>query len=280
MSLVVRTSEPPFARPREFLHTAWFDLRRSRVLALQLAKRDIRSQYRQTLFGAAVVVLPPLAMTAVGLGFRRAGILSVDSQAIPYGLFVFLGVILWTTFLDALNAPIQGLLAEQRLLARMGSPPEAIILGKLGHVFFNLSIRMVLLAGAMAWYRAGVPATILIAPFGILGLIALGTTIGLLLAPLNLVYRDVSRVLLTLTTFWLFVSPVFFPAPEQGALGTIMRLNPVTPLLSGARALALTGDVGDPVRGVAVAVGTVLLLFLSWIYVRAALPVAIEQAVD
>ena len=280
MSLVVRTPDPPFARPREFLHAACLDLRRSYALARQLAKRDIRNQYRQTLLGAGVVLLPPLTMTVIGLGFHRAGILSADSQAIPYGLFVLLGVILWTTFLDAIHAPIQGLLTEQRLLARMGSPPEAIILGKLGPVLFNLGVRTLLLAAAIAWYGIVVPATVVLAPLGALALIALGTAVGLLLAPLNLVYRDVSRVLFTLTAFWLFFSPVYFPAPRAGGLGTIMRLNPVTPLLSGARALALTGDVPDAVLGVSVALGALLLLAAAWLYVRVALPVAIEQTTD
>jgi homopolymeric O-antigen transport system permease protein len=277
---VVRTPEPPLARPCQFAHTAWLDIRRSRPLALEMAKRDIRSQYRQTMFGAAVVVLPPLAMTAVALGFRRAGILIVDSLAIPYGLFALFGVILWTTFLDALNAPIHGLLAEQRLLARTNSPPEAVILGKLGHVVFNLGIRTVVLAAAIVWYGATVPATIIFAPLGLLALIALGTAIGLLLAPLNIIYRDVSKLVVTITTFWLFFSPVYFPAPAIGTIGTMMNLNPVTPLLSGTRALALTGNVTDPVHGISVALGTLLLLVFGWVYVRVALPVAIEQTSD
>jgi lipopolysaccharide transport system permease protein len=276
--VVVRTPDPPLARPRAFLREAWRDLGRSRPLAVQLAKRDIRSQYRQTLAGAAVVVLPPVVMTAVALGFERAGILSVGSLAVPYGLFVFLGVILWLTFIDALNAPVHGLLAERRLLARMGSPPEAVVVGKLLQVLFNLGIRLALLIVAIAWYGASVPLTVVLAPFGIIGLLALGTALGLVLAPLNLIYRDVSRLLLTVTTFWLFFSPVYFPAPGTSAMGTIMRLNPVTPLISGTRALALTGERSDPVAGLLAAVGTLILLALGWVYVRVALPVALEQA--
>ena len=280
MSLVVRTPDPPFARPREFLRAAGLDIRRSRRLALELAKRDIRSQHRHRLLGAAVVVLPPLAMTAVGLGFRRAGLLSVDPQGVPYGLFVLLGVILWSTFIDALNAPILGLQAEQRLLSRMGSPAEAVVLGKLGQVVLNFLLRTLLLAVAFSWYGASVPATAVLAPLGVAALIALGVAVGLVLAPLNLLYRDVSRVLFTFTTFWLFLSPVYFPPPEHGTMAAIVRLNPVTPLITGARALALTGDLGDAARALPMALGTLLLLLGAWVYARVALPVAIEQATD
>ena len=148
---VVRTPDPPFARPREFIRTVWLDLARSRALAVEIAKRDLRSRYRQSLLGAFVVLLPPLAITAVALGFRSAGILNVNAVAVPYGLFVLLGVILWTTFLDALNAPIQGLLSEQRLIARTNAAPEGVVLGKLAQVFVNVALKLLLLAMAMAY---------------------------------------------------------------------------------------------------------------------------------
>jgi lipopolysaccharide transport system permease protein len=136
------------------------------------------------------------------------------------------------------------------------------------------------MGAAILWYGATVPPTIILAPFGLLGLIALGTAVGLLLAPLNLLYRDVSKLLVTATTFWLFVSPVYFPAPAVGTVGTIMSLNPVTPLLSATRALALTGRLADPTPAVSVGSGTILLLALCWMYARVALPVAIEQCND
>lgn len=280
MRTIARTNAPPLAEPGVFLRAAWLDLRRAWPLAAALATRHVRGQYRQSLLGAAVVVLPSLAMTAVALGFRGAGILSVDSATIPYGLFVLTGVILWTTFVDALNAPIHGLLSEQRMLSRTNAPPEAIVLGALGPVLFNAGVKMGLLAAAMAWYAVAIPPTVVLAPLGLLGLIALGTAGGLLLAPINLLYRDVSKVLVTITTFWFFVSPVYFPAPSGGALGSIMRLNPVTPLLSDTRALALTGVINDPVRIVAVILGTGVFLVLCWLCFRIALPAAMEQGND
>ena len=164
------------------------------------------------------------------------------------------------------------------MLARTDCPPEAIVLGKLGPVLFNFGVKSVLLALAVLWYGARVPATVFLAPIGLLGLVALGTGVGILLAPINIIYRDVSRILMALTTFWFFLSPVYFPAPSGGGIGTIMRINPVTPLLSATRDLALTGVVAHPVQLVLVSVATLLLLGIAWVYLRVALPIAIEQA--
>jgi len=277
MRTAVRTHEPPFARPAEFLGSVWRDLRRSQALAVEIAKRDIRSQYRHSLLGPLGVLLFPLVLTALALGFHSSGILKVDSSGVPYTLYVLVGVILWTTFIEALNAPVYGLIAELRLLARTTAPPEAIILGKLGPVLLNLLLKLVLVVGVLAWYHTSIPLAAVLTPIGLFGLALLGTAIGLLVAPLNLFYRDVSWILGTVTTVWFFFSPVYFPAPSGGIIGFIINLNPVTPLLSDTRSLLLTGNTMTPLRSVLTLLGACLLLVACWLYARIMLWAAIEQ---
>lgn len=275
---VIRTPQPPLARPAEFVRHAWHDLRRSRRLAVELAKRELRRQYREGLLGPVTSLLAPLIMTGIGLGFRNTGILHAGSGATPYALFVLAGVILWITFLDAVYAPVHGLLAEQRLLARANAPLEAILLGKLGPVLTNALIRGLLFALAVLWYAFPLPVTVVLAPMGFASLIALGTAIGLLIAPLILLYRNISAVLAAAMTLWFIFSPVYFPAPAEGAVGRLMSLNPLTPLLSDTRALMLLGGRHQASLSALVALAAVVLLLASWLYARIVLPVVIEQA--
>ena len=174
MRTVVHTHEPPLARPAEFFDKVWRDLRRSRPLASEIAKRDIRTQYRHSLLGPTAVLLLPLALTALAVGFHRSGILRVDTATDPYVLYVLVGVVLWTSFIEALNAPSYGLLSELRLLSRTTAPPEAIVLGKLGPVFVNLLLKLLLVAAALLWYRMPIPISAALAPIGILGLVRAG----------------------------------------------------------------------------------------------------------
>jgi len=277
MKTVVRTHESPLVRPREFVRSIGRDLRRSGPLALEIAKRDVRGHYRSSFFGPAVVVLAPLAMTAAAVGFRRIGILSVADVSVPYTLFVLAGVLLWATLLDALHAPIQGLLADQRLLALTSAPPEAIVLGKLGMVLLNALTRAVILAIALVVYHVPFRAAILLAPAGVVSLALLGMTLGMVVAPVNLLYRDLSWILTTATTVWFFFSPVYFPAPSSGVVGVIMRINPVTSLLSDTRSLILTGAVGSPWRSLVTILVVCLCSGGCWMYARIALGVVIEQ---
>jgi lipopolysaccharide transport system permease protein len=277
MRTVIRTYEPPLAHPAEFLGGVWRDLRRSRPLALELAKRDVRNQYRQSLLGPVPALLLPLALTALALGFHRSGILNVQSGSVPYALFVLVGVVLWTTFIEIFNAPVYGLLAELRLLARTTAPPAAVILGKLGPVFVNLLLKLLLVGAALVWYRVPITSAAALALFGLLGLAVLGTALGLLIAPLNLLYRDISWIFGTITTLWFFFSPVYFPAPSTGAVGVIMNLNPVTPLLADTRSLLLTGTAITPFQSVLTIIGACLLLMGAWFYAHVVLSVAMEQ---
>jgi lipopolysaccharide transport system permease protein len=277
MRAVVRTHGPALARPVEFVRSIGHDLRRSRRLAAEIGKRDIRRQYREALFGPAAVLLTPLVMTGVALGFRRTGILNVTSESTPYALFVLTGVILWITFVDAMYAPIYGLLADQRLVARANAPPEAIVLGKFGPQLVNLLARATLLVLALLGYGMQIPATALLAPIGVLTLAALGTAFGLLIAPINLIYRDLAAVLGTVTTLWFFFSPVYFPAPSSGPIGALMDLNPITPILSDTRSMILAGTLPGVWHSVLIVFGTLLFLVVSWFYTRVVLSVAIEQ---
>jgi lipopolysaccharide transport system permease protein len=280
MKAVVRTSESPLVRPGEFLRNVLQDLGRSRSLAIEIARRDIRNQYRRSLLGIGSLALPPVAMACMALGFRQAGVLHPESAGGPYELYVLLGVILWTTFVEAIYAPIVGLVADRRLLTQSNAPAEAIALGKLGTVFFNAAVRLGIFAIACTCYRCALPTTALLAPFGLLGLVVLGTAVGLALTPINFLYHDVSKILGTVTTFWLFISPVYFPPPSSGSIGVVMRLNPVTPLLSSTRDLALTGMAPDASGAAWVVAVASLSVVSAWLCVRVVLPALLGQAND
>ena len=163
------------------------------------------------------------------------------------------------------------------MLARINFPREAIILAKLGEVFFNFGIKLILIVALFFWYQIPVGWTAILAPIALVNLIMLGIFLGVFLAPLGLLYQDVSRGLTIMTGFWLFLTPVVFPVPNSGTFGTIVKMNPVTPLLVTTRELATTGVVSDPSRFWIVSLIVYISLFLTWVAFRLAMPFAIER---
>jgi lipopolysaccharide transport system permease protein len=278
MNEVVYSHESLLLQPRQLLKTMANDLRVSGSLAGRLLKRNLQVQYRRSLLGAAWAFIPAAATAVVLTLAEQAKLISVGETPLPYALYVFFGTTLWQGFLEALNAPVQALTAETRLLAKFNVAAEPILLAKLGEAVVNLAVRSLLTAGLFAWYQTPVGFPALLAPFAALALILLGAGLGLLLAPLNALYEDVSKSLPVLTSFWFFLTPVAYPVPEQGALAWLIRYNPVTPLLVTTRELT----AALPLSSLAGFYGSLglacLLLLLGWFAFRVSMPIVLERA--
>ncbi|MFB2935696.1 ABC transporter permease [Aerosakkonemataceae cyanobacterium BLCC-F154] len=273
----VYTPKSKLRNPLQLFKQMWRDLLASRELAWRLMIRDISAQYRQSFLGFTWAFLPPIVMA---LGFTLASdsnVINVGQTDIPYPAYVMFSTALWQTFVEALNGPVQAVTLAKPMLARVNFPREAIILAKIGEVFFNFAIKLILIVGLFIWFKVPVSSTVILAPVALIHLIMLGTFIGLLLAPLGMLYQDVSKGLTMITGFWLFLTPVVFPVPTQGTFGTLVRLNPVTPLLVTTRELATTGIISNPSGFWIVSILTFIGILLTWIVFRLAMPFVIER---
>jgi len=274
---LVYTPESALRHPRGLLQAMWRDLKASRSLAWQLLVRDIRAQYRQSFLGIVWAFLPPVVL-AFGLTLAgKAKVINIAATDLPYPAYVMFSMMLWQTFVESLHGPIQAVTNAKQMLTRINFPREAIVLAKLGEVFFNFAVKLVFIIAIFLWYDMPVTWMALLAPLALLQLILLGTFFGLLLAPLGALYQDVIHGLTVFTGLWLFLTPVVYPVPTTGTFATIVRANPVTSLLATTRELATTGVVSDPYRFAVIATLAIVGLFVTWIAFRLAMPFAIER---
>ena len=117
----------------------------------------------------------------------------------------------------------------------------------------------------------------IVAPVALIHMILLGTFIGVLLAPIGALYQDFSMGITLATSFWLFLTPVVYPVPSEGLFGTIVKLNPVTPLLVTTRELATTGTMSDPQGFWIASLIAIVGLLIAWIIYRLAIPYVVER---
>lgn len=274
---VIYTPESRIRHPGQLWREMRQDLLASRDLAWRLMVRDISAQYRQSFLGVFWAFVPPI-VAAVGLTLAsNAKVLNIGETDIPYPAYVMFSMALWQTFVEALNGPVQAVIAAKPMLARINFPREAIILAQLGQVFFNFGIKLILIAAMFLLFQIPVSWTVILTPVALIHLIALGTAVGLLLAPIGALYEDVSRGLTLAMSAWLFFTPVIYPPPQTGLFAKLVQWNPVTPLLVAVRELATTGLIADPVPfWVASTIG-IGGLFVSWLVYRIAMPFVIER---
>ncbi|MDB9525400.1 ABC transporter permease [Oscillatoria sp. CS-180] len=277
LPIVVYTPESKLKHPGRLIRDMWRDLLASRELAWRLMIRDISAQYRQSFLGIFWAFVPPLIM-AVGFTYAsNAQIINIGQTDLPYPAYVMLSTVLWQTFVEALNGPIQAVNMAKPMLAKINFPREALILGKVGEVFFNFGIKLILVAILFILFRMPMTAAVILAPVALIHLVLLGTAIGLFLSPLGVLYQDVSRGLVVAMGVWFFLTPVVYPVPTEGSLSWLVRFNPVTPLLVTARELATTGVVTNPI-GFWLASGLALIgLCAAWIVYRLTMPIIIER---
>ncbi|MBF2003417.1 MAG: ABC transporter permease [Synechococcales cyanobacterium C42_A2020_086] len=276
-SEVIYTPESRLRHPWQLIRAMGRDLLAARELAWRLMVRDISSQYRQSFLGIFWAFVPPI-VAAAGLTLAsNADILNIGETDLPYPVYVLFSMSLWQTFVESLNGPVQAVIAAKPMLARINFPREAIILSQLGQVGFNFAIKLLLIVSVFLWFKIPVAATVILAPVALLHLVALGTAVGLLLAPLGALYEDVPRGLTLVVSAWLFITPVIYPPPQTGLFSYLVRLNPVSPLLVTTRELATTGVLSAPV-GFWLASGLAIVgLGASWLLYRIAMPFVIER---
>lgn len=276
-SRVVYTPQSQLKHPIQLFKQMGRDLVASRELAWQLMVRDISAQYRQSFLGIFWAFVPPI-VAALGFTFASdANIVNVGATDLPYPAYVMFSMALWQTFTEALNGPILAVTAAKQMLARINFPREALILAKLGEVFFNFGIKLILIVALFLWFGMPIGWTVILAPVALIHLVALGTFFGLLLAPLGVLYNDISKGLTLLVGLWLFLTPVVYPVPQQGALAAIVQLNPVTPLLVTTRELATTGVVSNPYGFWLASLVAIVGLLLAWLFYRLAMPFVVER---
>ena len=215
------------------------DISKSRFLAFQLAKRDIQAQYRQSYLGIIWAFVTPLATAFVWIFLNNSGTVRVTDTGIPYPVYAFSGTLLWSIITEAINSPMTSTNSAKSILSKINFPKEALIVSGVYKLLFNSSIKVLLLLVFIFFFGIGFHWSLLLFPVAILGGVLFGTTLGLFITPLGMLYKDIGRMIGFGLGFLMYVTPVVYAIPKSGIMKTVMELNPFTPIILTARDLAV-----------------------------------------
>ena len=275
--VITYTPDSLVKHPRFLFQNMLSDLYRSRELSWSLVRRNIQAQYREAFFGMAWALLPP-TLTAIGLSLASdAGFLNVANTSIPYPAYVMLGTVLWQTFLEAFQGPEIAIRASKPLLSQVKFPHEAIIVAQLGQVIFNFLTKLVLVVVLFLIFQVPVSWKFIFSPLALLSLLSLGLGLGLILAPITALVKDISNAMQAITLGWFFLTPIAYPIPQKSIFLFFVELNPVTPLLTTTRDLITLGTVEEPAAFFIVSAIALLLLLVGWIVYKLSIPYLIER---
>lgn len=238
----------PFAiikAPDRFSRPDLREIWRYRDLFYFLVRRDLLVRYEQTVLGAAWAILQPLA-TMVLFTIVFGLLTRMPSDQVPYPLFYYSGLLLWTYFSQAVTHSANSLVLNEQLVTKIYFPRILMPMAPVVASLLDLLIGAVLLLLLAAYFEIRPSLHIWVAPLTVLIVAAATLGAGLWLSALNVRYRDVRHVISFLVQFWMFASPVFYPAsviPEK--LRLVYSLNPMVGPIEGFR-WAVFGTPIDP----------------------------------
>jgi lipopolysaccharide transport system permease protein len=242
----------------------WRDLWKYRELFYFLAWRDILVRYKQTTFGVAWALIPPFLTMIVFSVF--ASLAKLPSNGVPQPILVFSAILPWQFFTNSLSGCSNSLLSNANLISKVYFPRLIVPLSAIVVSFVDFMISGMILLGLMAWYNYVPSWRILMLPVfvGIACAASIGT--GLLLASLNVKYRDFRFIVPFIVQFGLYISPVGFSSsivPEQWRL--LYSLNPMVGVIDGFRWSILGGEAQLYLPGFALSLLLVIVMLIAGI---------------
>ena len=202
--------------------------------------RDVKVRYKQTVLGAAWAVIQPLTTTfAFTLLFGRFGGMAKQVEG-PYALHVFVGMLPWTFFANAVALASNSLIGSSHLISKVYFPRILIPAAAIASGLVDFAISFVVLLVMMAAYGVAPTWAMLALPLFLLGAIVSAAGAGILFAALIVTYRDVRYIMTFVMQLWLFGTPVLYTLdiiPAQWH--RLYSLNPMVGMIAGFRGCIL-----------------------------------------
>ena len=217
---------------------------RYRDLYPMFVKRDIITQYKQTILGPAWFFIQP-ALTTVMYMVVFGGISGISTDGLPQPLFYLAGIVFWQYFSDCLNKTSSTFTANQGIFGKVYFPRMIVPLATVTSNLVRMGIQFLLFIAVYIYYLiigVGVAPNIyiLLLPLLILMLAGLALGFGIIVSSLTTKYRDLTILFTFFVSLWMYATPVIYPLSTMSENRQwIMALNPVTGIMEAFKYGAL-----------------------------------------
>src|SRR5205814_1995510 len=114
--------------------------------------RDLKVRYKQTIIGAAWVILQPMLITLVFAVFLGR-LLRVPSDGVPYPIFAYTALLLWTFVSNAVLSSSYSLVTNAQIITRVYFSRVLIPAAAIGVRLVDLLIAALVLIGLMIYFH-------------------------------------------------------------------------------------------------------------------------------
>lgn len=223
--------------------------------------RDVKVKYKQTVLGALWAIIQPFC-TMVVFTIFFGQLAKMPSDGIPYPVFSYSALVPWTYFTGALTAAGNCLIGNSNLLTKVYFPRVAIPVASVLSGLIDFFIASVLLGGVMMYYHIPFSWKLVFWPVLIIPMMFLALGLGMLLASLNVKYRDVKYTIPFGIQLLLFVTPIIYPlsiVPEKYRV--LISLNPLTGIIDAFRSIVIQNKSID-FMSLGISIAVIMVVFV------------------
>ena len=231
----------------------WLDvdikgLWRYRDLYLMYIKRDLVTQYKQTILGPLWYLIQPLFTTIMYM-FVFGGLAGISTDDIPQPLFYMAGITLWNYFASCFGSGSNVFASNQSVFGKVYFPRLVVPLSSITSALIRMLIQFLMFVLIYIYYVAtdqfpfsfglvdqlgpwlGITLTLALLPLlvAMIGLHAMSW--GLIITSFTTKYRDLNMLIGFGVQLLMYATPVIYPlsfCPPQ--YQTLININPLTPI--------------------------------------------------
>jgi len=242
------------------------DLWLYRELVYFLTWRDIKVRYKQSVLGILWAILKPfMAMVVFTIFFGNFA--KIPSDNVPYPIFSYTATLPWELFATALGVASRSMVSNSNMISKIYFPRMIIPLASVMSSVVDFFIGFTILIGMMFFYKISPTIATLWLPLLILLALITALGIGFWSSALMVRYRDVGYIMPFISTLWMYLTPVVYPAsmiPEKWRL--LYALNPMTGVVEGFR-YALLGTTQSVSAGmILISSGISILILITGLF--------------
>jgi ABC-2 type transport system permease protein len=235
-----------------------------RILWL-LVRRDLKVRYASSALGYLWTVLDPFMMILIYWFVFSVIFRGRDVGEEPYILYLAFGQLAWQWFNGCVSDCTRALTSETRLVRSTRLPREIwvlkVVLSKGLEYLFSLPVVVIFMianAKGPTWH-------VVFFPLGLLLQALLLTGIGLLVAAVTVLVRDLARVVRIVLRMAFYATPILYSVRsiDHPVIRDLYAINPLTGILDLYRASVFSAEMASPRAILSACVITLLVLLLG-----------------
>ena len=216
------------------------ELRRSWPLLVALSRQNFYVRYRRAVLGVLWAVGLPLVQAMV-LAFVFSRVLRVG-RVEHFAVFVLTGITVWNFFNTSVQAAATSIVDQSGVSTRVYFPRMIFPLVAVGSNLYGYGLSLLVLLAATVIDDIGLDLGLLWLVPGTALLLALTSSLAVVLAGLHVYFRDLKYIVQAAFVAWLYMTPVIYSVEQAGRYGDLLVLNPVTGVVLLFRAAIIGQD--------------------------------------